>query len=47
MFISRCPPTIDGIKEGTDKEEKFMYIPDCQEGQEYTQYLSGYEEYEE
>ena len=45
MFFSRCPPTKDGLKEGTDREEKFMYIPDCQKDQEYTQYLSGYEEY--
>ena len=44
-FFSRCPPTKDGLKEGTDREEKFMYIPDCQKDQEYTQYLSGYEEY--
>ena len=44
-FFSRCPPTKDGLKKGTDREEKFMYIPDCQKDQEYTQYLSGYEEY--
>ena len=45
VFFSRCPPTKDGLKKGTDREEKFMYIPDCQKDQEYTQYLSGYEEY--
>jgi hypothetical protein len=43
--VKMCPPTKDGLKEGTDREEKFMYIPDCQKDQEYTQYLSGYEEY--
>ena len=45
FFFPRCPPTKDGLKKGTDREEKFMYIPDCQKDQEYTQYLSGYEEY--